>query len=110
MRPLPKHILLISVLSAVLLLLWLTGLGCPFRALFGIPCPTCGMTRALLSLLRLDLAGYARYNIMALPAALAVLAGLHRKRLRISRRVLDAFLILTASLTFALYIVRLIFG
>ena len=35
---------------------------CPFDYLLGISCPGCGMTRALLCLLRLDLAGAARHN------------------------------------------------
>lgn len=40
---------------------------CLVKAIFHVPCPTCGVTRALLSLLRFDFASYAKYNIFALP-------------------------------------------
>jgi len=35
---------------------------CPFLFFLGIPCPGCGMTRALLSLLRLDFAAAFHYH------------------------------------------------
>lgn len=46
-----------------------TGVGCVFLHFFGIPCPGCGMTRALRALLRLDFAAAFAYNplIYALP-------------------------------------------
>lgn len=37
---------------------------CVFLELFGLPCPGCGMTRALLSVLRLDFLMAARYNVV----------------------------------------------
>ena len=45
------------------------GIRCLFLQFFGIPCPGCGMTRALLCLLRLDLRGAAAYHpmVFALP-------------------------------------------
>lgn len=35
---------------------------CPFEALTGIPCPGCGMTRAILNLVAGDIGGAAAYN------------------------------------------------
>ena len=40
-----------------LLAWWFTGTGCVFHATIGLPCPGCGLTRALLAALRGDLAG-----------------------------------------------------
>ena len=44
--------------AAVLLVLW----KCPFRYILGVPCPGCGMTRALYCALRLDFAGAWKYH------------------------------------------------
>lgn len=38
---------------------------CPFRALTGLPCPGCGMTRAFCSLGHGDLQGAFGYNVLA---------------------------------------------
>jgi Protein of unknown function (DUF2752) len=44
--------------------------SCPFRALTGLPCPLCGMTRAVTSALRGDLVASLHYQ----PAGLLLLA------------------------------------
>lgn len=51
------------------------GIGCVFQALLGIPCPGCGMTRAVLALLRLDLAAAFAYHplVFAMPYVLVYL-------------------------------------
>jgi hypothetical protein len=57
----PEHIgqkLVLLVIFFALLALWYLGkLPCIFRAVTGIPCVTCGLTRAWLCALRLDLRG-----------------------------------------------------
>ncbi len=40
------------------------GITCVFLEFFGFPCPGCGMTRAFLSLLKLDFVQAARYNVV----------------------------------------------
>lgn len=75
------RLLSVTILSAVgltcafLLLLPLgekSGGLCPFRRLFGLSCPGCGTTRALLACLRLDVCGALRYNLL-LPVELGYL-------------------------------------
>lgn len=39
------------------------GISCVFLTFFNIPCPGCGMTRAVLSLLKGDIMGAAAYNV-----------------------------------------------
>ncbi len=42
-------------------------LYCPFRAISGIPCPGCGMTRAFLALAEGDFLGALRFNPLSIP-------------------------------------------
>lgn len=67
-------------LTAVLLAPLATDLapllpGCLFRELTGLPCPTCGATRAALALTRLDLAGAIAFNPLATLGALVFILG-----------------------------------
>lgn len=45
-------------------ILYFLGVPCIFQTLLGIPCPGCGMTRAILSALRLDLKAAFLYHPM----------------------------------------------
>jgi hypothetical protein len=60
------------------------GIRCPVRAVFGLDCPGCGGTRALLALMRGDVPQAARENAAALVAALAT-AGYVIAPTRVSR-------------------------
>jgi len=57
---------------------------CPFERFFGIPCPGCGMTRALFALLRLDWRQSLTLNPMLVPtvvfAAVCIFAWARRRR------------------------------
>ena len=57
--------LLMAVYFALAFLLMDTfDIDCVFVSIFGIPCPGCGMTRALKALLRFDFLSAVRYNIV----------------------------------------------
>jgi hypothetical protein len=68
-------------------------LACPLRTTTGIPCPFCGMTRAVVAAVHGDLIGSLRFN----PGGLLVLA-------------LAAYVILRARLPRARAPVGLVFG
>lgn len=51
----------------------LVNMTCIIRELFHCPCPTCGVTRAILSLLKHDIKSYCYYNILAVPLCIATL-------------------------------------
>lgn len=57
-------------LLIVLLVILLDIYRCPFKLFLGIPCPGCGMTRALFAAMRLDFAGAFNYHPMFLPVIL----------------------------------------
>lgn len=102
-----RHLLLVCVLAAALAFFWLTGIGCPFRALFHIPCPACGTTRALLCLLRGDVAHSLYYHPLAVPLVAAVLAGIHREKIPwLKKRGVTVYLYFTAAAVLVLYLVR----
>ena len=49
-----------------------TGLGCPLRALTGVPCPTCFLTRATSAALTGDLGGSLQWHLFGPIAALGL--------------------------------------
>ena len=53
-----------AAFCGVVALLWRYKVGCPFLSLTGIPCVSCGMTRAVLSALKLDFKGAFEHNPM----------------------------------------------
>lgn len=55
------------ILLLYIVFMKLTGIGCPIRWFTGIPCPGCGMTRALFALLHLDFFGAFSCHPMIYP-------------------------------------------
>ena len=92
----------------VLVLLYARGIVvCPVWLVFGVPCPTCGVTRALLALAQGDLTGYVRCHPLALFLAAAVLLALHHRPLRQWRAALWTYVGGVLALNLALYLFRL---
>ena len=60
-----KNCLLLTILYiAVLLIFWRLKIPCFFKRFFGISCPGCGMTRAVLSAIKFDFASAFSYHPM----------------------------------------------
>ena len=91
------------------LFLQISGIHCPIKYLLGISCPGCGMTRALLAALRLDLAAAFGYNpawcalIVCAVCALVLLYKRKRRGAKITVAVFFAVLV-------TVYAVRMIAG
>lgn len=84
---------------------------CPFRYFFGIACPGCGMTRALLSALRLDLAAaFAYHPLWPFLLPVGMYLALSAYGLRIPYRQQNAYLVFLLLLIAAVYILRLCAG
>ena len=56
------------------------NITCLFYEITKIPCPACGMGRALISLIKGNIEQYVYYNIMAVPVAFAFISELFIKR------------------------------
>jgi hypothetical protein len=85
---------------------------CPFKIITGLPCPTCGLTRAVMAMTRLDFAAAFAFNPLGVAAAIGVglylvyaaivlMARLPRLRPRLTRRDMEvgriAVLVLLAA-------------
>jgi len=51
-------------------------LPCMFKSITGIPCPTCGLTRAFLYIYQLNIISAVKMNILAAPLIIAMLVHL----------------------------------
>ena len=105
---------IIAFVCAYVLVLRILNITCPIRAIIRIPCPGCGSTRAILSLLKFDFAGYFHYNAMAVPASFAVVAfismDLDIVKKYISTKVIYAIVMPILACDMAYYVYRLIFN
>ncbi len=102
-----RHIILLAIICLFMLFGKLTGIGCLFLLLFKLPCPTCGMTRAMLSLIRMDLQGYFTYNPMALPVCIAVWLMLNLDMIKHKKAVI-IFSIVTVAANLLVYFGRMV--
>lgn len=92
----------------VLVLLYARGIVvCPVWLVFGVPCPTCGVIRALLALTQGKLTDYLYYQPMALFLVVAVFLALHHKPLLRFRWVLWTYVGVVLVLNLVLYVFRL---
>ena len=102
-----RHILYIAIICLFIIVMTTFKIRCPIFYLFGERCPTCGVTRALISLLNFDIAGYFYYHPLAIPLAISVLLTLHFTVLK--RRCAVYWVVaVTLVLNTVLYIVRII--
>ena len=104
------YLLSALALAAAFLLLNLVGIGCPIKFLTGISCPGCGMTRAWISIFKLDLAAAFRYHPMFW--SVPILCALYLFDGRIFKHTWLNYAVTIGILAgfFACWIVRLVMG
>ena len=83
-----------------------TDVVCPIKRFLGVPCPTCGVSRALFALFRLNFAEYVTYNVMA-PFLIAALVLIVNIELFKKKRTVYAVAYVILILNLIYYVVRL---
>lgn len=96
-------------IGAAAVALWALGIGCPIKFMTGVSCPGCGLTRAWLEVLRLDVpAAFAYHPLFWLvPPALVVAVASSKVRSPRARRALNAAIAVMVVALVALWAVRL---
>ena len=93
-------------IALLYLLLEIVGITCPILFITGVSCAGCGMSRAWLSLLRLDVAAAFSYHpLFWLPVPAALIWAFHK---RLPEKVYRALLIVFCVLFLAVYAVRML--
>lgn len=84
-------LLFLAYFTIVYIVMWKTGITCVFLHFIGIPCPGCGMTRALRCVLQLDFASAWVYNplIFCMPYVFAYIF-LDFKNKKVHNRIIVA--------------------
>ncbi len=103
---------MISGIAAFLIIFFIYK--CPTRYIFGIPCATCGMTRAFLSAAKLDFKAAFYYHplfgIIGIELIYLIFRKLILKKIKINIKLEIGVLIFTGVLLITTYIIRLYLG
>lgn len=94
--------------GGVLAIAWLLGMDCLFQTFLHIPCPGCGMSRAVFSLCRLDITGALLFHPMIWSVPVLYLYFLYDGRL-FRRKTVDRTVLLLIAAGFAANWVRQLF-
>lgn len=95
--------ILILLIIAICILKYFK-ITCIFYKITSVPCPTCGMTRAVESLFKGDFEKYCEYNVMALPVFVAFLLILFNRYLGRCKKFFTVFGIGILVINFLYYI------
>lgn len=98
-KQLKNSLILTAVYIAVLLVFWLLRIPCLFEYFFGIPCPGCGMSRAVFSVLKLDFAAAFSYHPMFWSLPILYLYFLYNGKL-FDKKYLDYGILILIALGF----------
>lgn len=103
-----KVIIFIAVSGIILLVFY----HCPFLYFFGIPCPGCGMTRALIAAARLDFKAAFYYHPLFFVVIIAAVYMLLKLtgRVSVSKKAENNLLKAICILFITVYIIRVLTG
>lgn len=104
-----KDRLFVLVLMAALIgILYVFDLGCLIKLFTGLSCPACGMSRAWVSVLRLDFRAALHYHPMFIIAPFAVISMLYEEKL--PKKPFIIFWAIAGSAFIICYVLRIVNG
>ena len=70
-----KRILNIIAISGILLpfIVFIFDVKCIFKSISHIPCISCGLTRAFISIIHFDLISAIKYNVLSIPIIISII-------------------------------------
>lgn len=109
-KAITKHILYIFLLFIIFLALYFLKIPCFFRFFTGIPCPSCGMTRAFSALLKFNFRESFSYHPLLIPALFTTFIAIHKDvpQFKFNKKFCDIFIWAFIVIFFVVYIFRLI--
>lgn len=107
MRIIKQHLFIFAVIGIYFVLSTIFDITCPIKYITKVPCPTCGMTRAMMSLIRLDFKGYVEYNFMAFFMITAVMLLIHRNVFK-KKRWIDCYSMLVLATNLLVYFICIV--
>lgn len=105
---LKKHFIYVTLLLIIWMVYVLCGIPCPIKAVFGVPCPTCGVTHAMIALLKRDFMGYVAYNPMAVFLVVDVWVAIHMRYFKRARTIMWIYLSVTLILNLVIYFIKVL--
>lgn len=107
-----KHIIFILLIILLVFIFYKFKIPCLFRFFTGLPCPSCGMTRAFLAFLSFDFAASFAYHPLLIPALITIFIALHMevKDFNFNKRRCNIYLIIFTIIFFINYFLRLMLG
>ncbi len=103
-----KYLSLIVIFVLVILFLYITGIGCPIKFVSGISCPGCGLTRAWLAFLHLDIKGAFYYHPLFFLVPFIIVLVICKDR--VNKRVYNILMCLMIMAYVIIYAIRLLQG
>ena len=100
-----ERIMAIFVVALLYIMLYILGIGCPIKFLTGISCAGCGMTRAWMSVIRLDFIQAFHYHPLFWLVPIGACLYLFRKR--ISHKTVRFLTGILIFIFITVYVIRL---
>lgn len=104
------HLIILLGLAVYIAALITLRIYCPFRYITSIPCPGCGMFRALFALITGQISLSFMLHPLLIPTCMGLMLIFHAKVLKLPKWLVNTIAISLALALILLYVIRLIGG